>query len=352
MKLFSSYNKKGRQKSGAILLTISLTVLLLLAGSRWFGGLSGELTETVEQGGEAAVSQEIVKEEKPEGTLEVHFLDVGHGDATLIICGEHAMMIDCGDSAQGAMLQEYLADHHVSGLDYLVLTHPDKDHIGSAPAVLTKFSVGQVFQSTYEKGSGEEERLQQILEQQKIDAVTPEVGAEYQLGEAWFTILAPNGVYEESNDSSIALMLHFGENTFLFTGDAEKEAEEDMVENSEKPGLSLKADVYQAGHHGDKSSSKKKFLRAVSPEYAVISCDYQGEKGHPDAKVLERMKEADIKVFRTDEQGTVVAVSDGNNITWNQSPSESWQAGKPEQQKEQSETGKISADTTDAERAA
>lgn len=354
MKLFSSYNKKSGRKSGAVLFTISLMVLLLLflAGSRWFGDLSGGLTETVERGGEAAVSEEIVKTDDPEGTLEVHFLDVGHGDATLIICGEHAMMIDCGDSAQGAMLQEYLADHHVSELDYLVLTHPDKDHIGSAPAVLTEFSVGQVFQSAYEKGSGEEGRLQQILKQQKKDAVTPEVGAEYQLGEAWFTILAPNGVYEESNDSSIALMLHFGENTFLFTGDAEKEAEEDMVENSGKPGLSLKADVYQVGHHGDKSSSKKKFLRAVSPEYAVISCDYQGEKGHPDAKVLERMKEAEIKVFRTDEQGTIVAVSDGENIAWNQSPSESWQAGKQEKQEEQNEIEKMSADTADTEKVA
>lgn len=344
MKLFSSYNKKGGWKSAAALLTMSLTVLLLLfpAGSRWFGSLSGRLTETVEQDGETAVSEEIVKNENPEGTLEVHFLDVGHGDATLVICGGHAMMIDCGDSGRGTMLQEYLTDLDVTGLDYLILTHPDKDHIGGAPAVLTKFSVGQVFQSAFRKGSETEERLQQTLKQRDIDAATPEVGAEYQLGEAWFTILAPNGIYEESNDSSIALMVHFGENTFLFTGDAEKEAEEDMVENSGESGLSLKADVYRVGHHGDKSSSKKKFLRAVSPEYAVISCDYQGEKGHPDAEVLERLRKAGIKVFRTDEQGTIVAVSDGENIIWNQPPSESWQSGKPEEEekKEASDAGK------------
>ncbi len=175
------------------------------------------------------------------------------------------MMIDCGDSAQGMMLEEYLSDHHVTKLDYLILTHPDKDHIGGASAVLTKFSVGQVFQSVFQKGSETEERLQQTLKLKNTDAVTPEPGAEYQLGDAWFTILAPNGIYEESNDSSIALLLHFGENTFLFTGDAEKEAEEDMVENSENPGRSLKADVYQAGHHGDKSSSKKKFCARFLP---------------------------------------------------------------------------------------
>lgn len=362
MKLFSSYNKKGGKKGAAGLLAASITVLLLLflAESGRFIGLSNGLTETVEQGGKASVSGEIIKRDDPEGTLEVHFLDVGHGDSTLIICGEHAMMIDCGDDTQGMMLQKYLTDHDVSKLDYLILTHPDKDHIGGAPAVLTEFSAEQVFQSAFRKGSETEEMLQQTLKQHGINAVTPIVGAEYQLGEAWFTILAPNGIYEESNDSSIALLLHFGENTFLFTGDAEKEAEEDMVENSEKSGLSLRADVYQAGHHGDKSSSKKKFLRAVSPEYAVISCDYRGEKGHPDAEVLERMKEADVKVFRTDEQGTVVAVSDGKNIIWDHSPSESWQAGKlekleeeggqevperPGEKEKQSGTGRIPADT-------
>lgn len=335
MKLFSSYNKMGGKKGVGGLLIVSLAVLLLwflVQGGR-FSGLPDRLTETVEQEGETAPAAEgIVKPDHPEGTLEVHFLDVGHGDSTLIICGEHAMMIDCGDDTQGRMLQEYLRDHDVAKLDYLILTHPDKDHIGGAPAVLSEVSAGQVFQSAFRKGSETEEMLQQTLKQQDVDAVTPIVGAEYQLGEAWFTILAPSGTYEESNDSSVALMLHFGENTFLFTGDAEKEAEEDMVENGEKPGLSLKADVYQAGHHGDKSSSKKKFLRAVSPEYAVISCDYQGEKGHPDAEVLERMREADIKVFRTDEQGTVVAVSDGRDIIWDHSPSESWQAGKPEEE--------------------
>lgn len=335
MKLFSSYNKMGGKRGACVLLIVSLAVLLflfLVQGGR-FSGLSDRLTETVEQGRETAPATEgIVRPDHPEGTLEVHFLDVGHGDSTLIICGEHAMMIDCGDDTQGRMLQKYLADHDVAELDYLILTHPDKDHIGGAPAVLAEFSVGQVFQSAFRKGSETEEMLQQTLKNQDIDAVTPIVGAEYQLGEAWFTILAPNGTYEESNDSSVALLLHFGENTFLFTGDAEKEAEEDMVENSEKPGVSLKADVYHVGHHGDKSSSKKKFLRAVSPEYAVISCDYQGEKGLPDAELLERMREADIKVFRTDEQGTVVAISDGRDITWDHSPSESWQAGKPEEE--------------------
>lgn len=308
--------------------SLTLLVLYLLAQnlpeSEKANGLTGEVNKSAAASGSA----DIVKEKDPEGELEVHFLDVGHGDSTVIVCGEHAMMIDCGDDAQGTKLQNYLTKHGINKLDYLILTHPDKDHIGGAPVIITKFPVGQVFESGYYKDNKTAEKLRQTLKYERIEASVPEVGTEYQLGEAYFTILAPNRTYEESNDSSIALMLHFGENSFLFTGDAEKEAENDMAEN-DAAGLSLKADVYQVGHHGSKSSSKKKFLEAVSPEFAVISCDYQGEYGHPHAEVLNRLRERGIQVFRTDEQGTVVAVSDGKSITWNCSPSESWIAGEP-----------------------
>lgn len=309
--------------------TLILLLFLLLMQNRQAAEWINSLTGQVNNGAEADNREEVVKVKDPEGELEVHFLDVGHGDSTLVVCGGHAMMIDCGDDTQGTKLQNYLTKHGVERLDYLVLTHPDKDHIGGAPVIITKFPIGQVFQSEYDKENRTAENLRQTLKYERIDAVTPEVGTEYQLGEAWFTILAPIREYEESNNSSVALMLHFGDNTFLFTGDAEKEAESDMVENSGLPGLSLKADVYQAGHHGSGSSSRKKFLNAVSPEYTVISCDYQGDYGHPHAEVLNRLREAGIKVFRTDEQGTIVAVCDGNSITWNCAPSESWIAGEP-----------------------
>lgn len=326
MRSYKSYNRKSGGKATLFLLLMALFLLFLLE-SRSFFYPEQNLTDEVKQEAESSAQPEIIRTEDPEGTLEVHFLDVGHGDSTLILCGEYAMMIDCGETSQWKKLQDYLLKQNVTKLDYLVLTHPDKDHIGAAPAVLTKFPVGQIFLSDYKKGSEEEAHLLQTLAEEQINAVRPEVGAAYQLGEAWFTILGPVRRYEESNDCSIALLLHFGENTFLFTGDAEKEAEKDMLENSEKPGLSLKADVYQVGHHGDNSSSKKKFLSAVAPEFAVISCDYRGEKKNPDAKVLERLEEAGAKVFRTDEQGSITALSDGKDITWSCEPSESFAAG-------------------------
>lgn len=306
MRLFRSYNRKsggtrfGKERGGLLLLLFCAAALLCLL--------------FMEPGRDAGNPVEA------EGALEVHFLDVGHGDSTLILCGEYAMMIDCGDDTQGVKLQSYLREQGVEKLEYLILTHPDKDHIGGAPAILTGVPTGQVFLPDYVKGSGTEEILHETLKQKGIVPLMPEVGAVYQLGEARFTILAPSGVYEESNNSSIALLLRFGENTFLFTGDAEKEAENDMVDNSRKPGLSLRADVYQVGHHGGKSSSKKKFLNAVSPAFAVISCDDQGEKENPDEEVLRRLREAGVKVRRTDMQGTIVAYSDGKNIVWNCEP--------------------------------
>lgn len=344
MRSYNSYNGKGGKKGSykryrhrrkaPLWVSLLLLVFLLLMRNRQVSEWIDGLTDEVNQNAETVSGGEVIKTGDPEGELEVHFLDVGHGDSTVILCGDHAMMIDCGDDSQGTKLQNYLIKHGVKKLDYLVLTHPDKDHIGGAPVILTKFPIDQVFQSDYYKDNKTADKLRQTLEYERIDAITPQVGAEYQLGEAYFTILAPVGEYEESNNSSIALLLHFGDNTFLFTGDAEKEAENDMVENSTTSGLSLKADVYQAGHHGSKSSSKKKFLSAVSPEFAVISCDYQGDYGHPHAEVLNRLREAGIKVFRTDEQGTIVAVSDGKNITWNCAPSESWIAGEPGKSKD------------------
>ncbi|MBD5552598.1 MAG: MBL fold metallo-hydrolase [Lachnospiraceae bacterium] len=344
MRSYNSYNGKGgkkgsykryrRRRKAPLWVSLLLLVFLLLMRNRQVSEWIDGLTDEVNQNAETVSGGEVIKTGDPEGELEVHFLDVGHGDSTVILCGEHVMMIDCGDDSQGTKLQNYLTKHGVKKLDYLVLTHPDKDHIGGAPVILTKFPIDQVFQSDYYKDNKTADKLRQTLEYARVDAITPQVGEEYQLGEAYFTILAPVGEYEESNNSSIALLLHFGDNTFLFTGDAEKEAENDMVENSTTSGLSLKADVYQAGHHGSKSSSKKKFLSAVSPEFAVISCDYQGDYGHPHAEVLNRLREAGIKVFRTDEQGTIVAVSDGKNITWNCAPSESWIAGEPGKSKD------------------
>ena len=155
--------------------------------------------------------------------------------------------------------------------------------------------------------------------------MTPKVGAEYSLGTAKFTILAPNDTYNNPNDASIALLIQNGKNRFLFTGDAEEDAEQDILEN----GLDIAADVYKAGHHGSRTATSEEFFEAVSPSSAVISCGEDNSYGHPHAQTLNTFRMNGVKVYRTDEEGTIIAVSDGNKITFNVPESDTWQAGEP-----------------------
>ncbi|MBO5208558.1 MAG: MBL fold metallo-hydrolase [Lachnospiraceae bacterium] len=256
--------------------------------------------------------------------MEVHFIDVGQGDATLVKCGGQYMLIDTGDDTKGTAIWNYLRKQGVDKLDYLVLTHPDSDHIGGAPVVLTKFDVDNVFVSNYKKDTTAYHKLTQALDDQLIKATTPSTGSTYSLGNATFRILAPVNTYNNANDSSIALLVTHGENTFLFTGDAEIQTEADMLVN----GNSVDADVYQVGHHGSSSSSSSNFLNAVSPTYAVISCEEGNSYGHPHAEVLNNLRAMGVDLFRTDEQGSIIATSDGEEITWNCAPTTSWQAGE------------------------
>lgn len=256
--------------------------------------------------------------------LQVHFLDVGQGDATLIICGEDAMLIDAGGNSEGTRVQAYLESRHISGLTYLVGTHPDADHIGGLDVVLTKFDCDYIFMPEFEKETKTYEDVIAAAKYKNKKITHPRAGETYPLGDAEFTILGPLKPYaSNANDASVCLRLEHGENVFLFTGDAEEKAEADML----AAGEDLKADVYKVAHHGSRTATTEPFFEAVSPEYAVISCGEDNSYGHPHAEVLNRLRAAGVKLFRTDEQGTIVVDSDGRNLTFNCSPSESWQAG-------------------------
>ena len=250
--------------------------------------------------------------------LEVHFIDVGQGDATLIKCDGHTMLIDAAGEDKGTALRYYLMKQGVEKLDYLVLTHPDADHIGSADVILTKFPVEKVIMSYYERESTAYRNLKQTLEYKRITPKIAEPGQSFEVGSAHCTVLGPLQEYETPNDASVILLVEHGENRFLFTGDAEAEAEDALLKYAQslQDDLFLQADVYKAGHHGSSTSSTEGFLDAVKPSYAVISCAKGNEYGHPHEEVVERFGERNIQIYRTDEQGTIVAVSDGNTITW------------------------------------
>lgn len=264
---------------------------------------------------------------KEDNILNIHFIDIGQGDCTLITNNGHSMLIDAGNNNKGTQVQSYLENQGIEQLEYVIGTHPDADHIGGLDVILYKFDCKTVILPDYSKDTKTYDEVVQIMKRKNYSNTLPVVGNEYTLGDAKFTIIAPNNYNygNNTNDYSVGIVLEFGDNKFVFTGDAEETAEADILEN----GIDISADVYKAAHHGSKTASSEPFLNAINPKYVVISCGEGNSYGHPHAQLLNNLREKKISVFRTDEQGTIVLQSDGKNITWNCSPSESWQAGEP-----------------------
>lgn len=261
-----------------------------------------------------------------EGVLEVHFIDVGQGDATLLICDDEAMLIDAGENDKGTLVQNYIFKQGVGNLKYVVGTHPDSDHYGGLDVIITKFECGEIILPNYQRDTATCRDVYDAIEYKNYPILAPVVNDSISLGDAKVTILSPiHYDYEdEVNNYSISLLVEHGNNQFLFTGDAEEAAELDMV----TAGVLTDVDVYKAGHHGSNSSSTGDLLNVISPEFAVISCSADNEYGHPHASVLNRFRNMGVKVFRTDEQGSIIAYSDGNEISWNCAPSETWKSGE------------------------
>lgn len=281
--------------------------------------LSGEETET-----SVEITEDVGGVSGDYDTLEVHFIDIGQGDCTLLKCGGQTMVIDCGDTDKGTAVQNYLTKQGVDTIDYLVLTHPDADHIGGAPVVITKFDIGSIYMSNYTKDTKTYTNVTDAISYRSYSWSTPAVGDTVTLGTAVITFLAPSKEYDDPNDASIALTVRNGNTSFMFSGDAEETAEKNIIGT----GLDLDVDVYQVGHHGSSTSSSVDFLNAMTPTYAVISCEEGNSYGHPHAETLNNLRSMGVQVFRTDEQGSIIATSDGNTITWNCSPSETWQTGE------------------------
>lgn len=248
--------------------------------------------------------------------LEVHYIDVGQGDCTLLSCGGQTMLIDCGDASKGTAIQNYLNKQGVEKIDYLILTHPDADHIGGAPVIITKFDIGKIYMSGYKKDNRTYEKLLDAMEYRYYSWDVPAVGDIINLGSAEITFVGPVLQYDNPNNSSLTVVVRKGCTSFLFSGDAESQAELDMVLS----GADLNVDVYKVGHHGSNTSSSADFLAAMAPTYAVISCGVDNSYGHPHANVMKSLRRLSVEVFRTDVQGTVIAVSDGDKIEWNQLP--------------------------------
>lgn len=248
-----------------------------------------------------------------EGEMNVTFLDVGQGDCTLIQAADQTMLIDAGKKGKSDEIITYLENQDIDFLDYFVLTHPDSDHIGGAADVINAIDVGAILLPAIEHDTQIYEHLTATIKKHAIPIEAPAVGSIYTLGDAEFMVLAPfEPTDSDPNNASIVMKLVHGTKSFLLCGDAEEKSEAAMLET----GYDLSCDVMKCGHHGSSSSMSNPFFKAADPTWAVISCGKDNQYGHPHQETLSKLEEDDVQIYRTDQLGTIIAISDGDQISF------------------------------------
>jgi competence protein ComEC len=245
------------------------------------------------------------------GTLNVYFLDVGQGDSEIVTVDGKAMLIDAGTNASTTTLINDIKSIGITRFDVVVGTHPHEDHIGGMDAVINQFGIGAIYMPKVSTTTKTFTDVLTAIKNKGLTVTTPVPGSTFTLGAAQCTILAPNSqTYSDLNSYSIVIKLVYGNTSFLFTGDAQTDSEQEMLAK----GYSLKADVLKVGHHGSSTSTSAAFLQAVSPRLAVIEVGAGNTYGHPAQTTLTKLANIGANVYRTDLNGTVLISSDGTNL--------------------------------------
>ena len=243
--------------------------------------------------------------------LMVYFLDVGQADSILIRAGNNNMLIDAGNNEDGALIVSYLKELGVEQLDYVVGTHPHEDHIGGMDDIINNFDIETYMMPDVLSTTKTFEDVLTALSNNNLTYLVPKEGSSYDLGSADVKIIYVGEEGGDLNDASVVLKLTYGDNSFLFTGDATSNVEEELLESN----ANIKSDVLKVAHHGSDYSSTNEFIDAVNPEYAVISVGKNNSYNHPSLNTLEKFNKRGIKVYRTDEDNTIIFTSNGSDLT-------------------------------------
>lgn len=249
--------------------------------------------------------------------LKIHYIDVGQGDAILLEQSGKYMLIDAGPTGSKSSLQKYLEDLNIKKIDYLVATHNHEDHIGGMANIIKNFEIVNLIMSKEISSTRTYENVILAAKEKKLKLYAPKVLEEFSLGEAKCIFLT-NGDndYSDANNHSIVIRVVFGNNSFMFMGDAEKELEKDILSLN----VDISADILKLGHHGSNTSTSEEFLNKVNPKYAVVSCGKNNSYGHPCKSTMFNLKSSKIKVYRTDESSNIIVTSNGNNLSFNVQP--------------------------------
>ncbi len=241
--------------------------------------------------------------------LSVDFIDVGQGDSILICSGGQSMLVDAGTNESGKTVLNFLSDKGIKKLDYAVGTHPHADHIGGLDDVIRGIDTDSLLMPNAVTDTKTFNDVLDAAESRNLSITVPEEDDEFSLGASRVTVLSKNKEQSDNlNNSSLILKVVYGDFSLLLTGDAEKEAEKQLL--SDKKDVS--ADVLKVGHHGSETSTSGDFLKAVSPKCAVISCGKNNDYGHPHEKTLKKLEKQGTEVYRTDISGTISLFADSD----------------------------------------
>jgi len=243
--------------------------------------------------------------------MKVHFIDVGQGDAILVQVNDKNLLIDSGSKSEKKKLTNYLDSIYIPQFDYVIATHPHEDHIGNMSYIINNYKIINFYSPKVQNNTLAFESMAEVLARKNIKIkVLKSNNSSINLGENTLVeVLSPNlDSYDNLNNYSAIIKISYGNNSFLFTGDAEESIEKELLSKS----FNLKSDLLKIGHHGSSTSTSESFLQKVNPKITIISVGKDNSYGHPTKATLVKIK--NTRVYRTDLDGSIVITSDGESL--------------------------------------
>lgn len=310
----------ANDKSGQKKLAKAVITIIIVGIASFFGINVTDLIpkENAQTSHETVNQQETIQQVK--GELMLHMIDVGQADSFLLVQGNETALIDFGTRSTGKDAVEYLKSIGIEKLDYVFGTHPHDDHMGGMYDVITNFEIGKIILPEVEAGEVTTNWYMKLMNEIKTGNYEVEyakVGSVYNLGDATMKVIGPISKPDNNlNDYSTVLKVSFGDMDIIMTGDAEKDVEKEILQSGEN----IDAEILKVGHHGSDTSTCDEFLEAIDPEYALISAKVGNKYEHPIKSTMDKLEDHNIEVYRTDENGTVVAEITPNDVEFSCNP--------------------------------